>query len=61
VRDERFRRTRRLHSDGKIELFYKSVMLVLLRTTLALAFFGSNAIEKQTTQWSVTATIECAS
>jgi hypothetical protein len=47
VRD-RFRRTRYLHSDGKIELFYKSVMLVLLLVTLTLAFFGGGAIEKKT-------------
>ena len=49
VSDKRFRETRRLHSDGKIELFYKSVMLVLLLTTLTLAFFGNNAVGKKTT------------
>jgi hypothetical protein len=62
VRDERFRRTRRLHSDGKIELFYKTVMLVLFLTTLALAFFGNNPVEKKNTRSVVTpTTIEDAS
>ena len=56
VSDNRFRETRRLHSDGKIELFYKSVMLVLLLTTLMLAFFGNNAVGKKTTPGPTTPT-----
>ncbi len=56
VSDDRFRKTRRLHSDGKIELFYKSVMLVLLLTTLTLAFFGNSAVGKKTTPGATTPT-----
>jgi hypothetical protein len=56
VSDNRFRETRRLHSDGKIELFYKSVMLVLLLTTLTLALFGNNAVGKKTTPGPTTPT-----
>jgi hypothetical protein len=56
VSDDRFRKTRRLHSDGKIELFYKSVMLVLFLTTLTLAFFGNNAVGKRTTPGPATPT-----
>jgi hypothetical protein len=40
VTDDRFRKDGRLHSDGKIELFYKSIMLVLVCTTGLLAIFG---------------------
>ena len=46
VRDKRFRDTGRLHSDAKIELFYKSVVLVLVLTIVLLAVFGG--IERDT-------------
>jgi hypothetical protein len=40
VSDERFVTSGRLHSDGKMELFYKSIMLVMFITTLILAATG---------------------
>jgi hypothetical protein len=40
VRHEKYRKTGKLHSDGKIELFYKTVMLVLFLTALMLALTG---------------------
>lgn len=40
VRHDKFRTTGNLHSDGKIELFYKSVMAVLAVTSLLLALFA---------------------
>lgn len=40
VRDDRFRKTGMLHSDAKIELFYKSVLLVLALTAVLLAITG---------------------
>ncbi len=40
VRHDKFQSTGRLHSDGKIELFYKSVMLALICTSILLALFG---------------------
>lgn len=40
VREERFHKTGQIHSDGKIELFYKSVMVFLFVTFLLLIFFG---------------------
>jgi len=47
VRDDRLRQTGHLHSDGKIELFYKSVVVVLVLTALLLAVFGGVRIEKK--------------
>ncbi|MDX1247088.1 hypothetical protein GOL91_12150 [Sinorhizobium medicae] len=43
VRHERFRQDKQLHSDGKIELFYKSVMLVLIVTMITLYLAGGIA------------------
>ncbi|MER8570649.1 hypothetical protein NKH19_00660 [Mesorhizobium sp. M1338] len=49
VSHDKFRQEGRLHSDGKIELFYKSVMLVLFLTMAVLSvgggitFFDHNA------------------
>jgi hypothetical protein len=43
-----FREGGKLHSDGKIELFYKSVILVLFLTTLLLALFGGVTITSNT-------------
>lgn len=40
VRHDKFRSTGNLHSDGKIELFYKSVMLALIITSVILALGG---------------------
>jgi hypothetical protein len=40
VSDDRFRKTGRLHSEAKIELFYKSVVAVLLATMLLFALTG---------------------
>ncbi len=40
VREERFRTTGKIHSDGKIELFYKSMMLLLFLTFVVLAAIG---------------------
>ena len=48
VRHDKFRETSQLHSDGKIELFYKSVILVLLLTTLMLAGLGGITVNKKT-------------
>lgn len=43
VRDPKYREEGLLHSDGKIELFYKSVMLVLLLIAVLLALTGGIA------------------
>lgn len=40
VGDARFRKTATLHSDGKIELFYKFVMFILIVTSVLLAICG---------------------
>jgi hypothetical protein len=40
VRHDRFKTSNNLHSDGKIELFYKSVMFALVVTSIILAFCG---------------------
>lgn len=40
VRHPKYRDDRRLHSDGKLEFFYKSVMMVLVLTALLVASFG---------------------
>lgn len=48
VRHEKYRETGKLHSDGKIELFYKSVILVLALTTIMLALFGGVTVDKKT-------------
>ena len=45
VREQRFKETGRIHSDGKIELFYKSVMVFLLLTSLMLAGLGGVEID----------------
>jgi hypothetical protein len=48
VNDERYRNTGKLHSDGKIEFFYKSVMLALLVITIVLAGLGGVTFDKKT-------------
>ena len=40
VRHDKFRNTGKLHSDGKIELFYKSVILALFLTMILTVFFN---------------------
>jgi hypothetical protein len=45
VKHDRFKNEGMLHSDGKIELFYKSVVLVLVLTTLLLAVLGGARID----------------
>ncbi len=48
VRHDKYWETGQLHSDGKIELFYKSVMLVLTLTAAGLAFAGGVTVNKVT-------------
>ncbi|MFS6894993.1 hypothetical protein ACDX38_07955 [Pseudomonas aeruginosa] len=43
VSDDRFPQTGKLHSDGKVEFFYKSVMVALLGTVILVAIFGGVA------------------
>lgn len=45
VRHKGFKESGLLHSDGKLELFYKSMMLVLLITSILLAMFGGVSFE----------------
>jgi len=45
VRHDKFTSEGMPHSDGKIELFYKSVLLILLITTVFLALFGGVKLE----------------
>lgn len=40
VREERFKKTGKIHTDGKIELFYKSVAWILFFTFVLLAALG---------------------
>lgn len=40
VNHEKYRETKKLHSDGKIELFYKSVILALFLISAIIAFSG---------------------
>lgn len=48
VRHDKYRETGKLHSDGKIELFYKSVILALALTTIMLALLGGVTVDKKT-------------
>jgi hypothetical protein len=48
VNDERYRQTGKLHSDGKIEFFYKSVMVALLVMTIILAWLGGVTFDQKT-------------
>ena len=48
VSHDKYRETGKLHSDGKIELFYKSVMLALTLTMIMLAFLGGVTVDKKT-------------
>ncbi len=44
----KYSETGKLHSDGKIELFYKSVVLALFLTMIMLASLGGVTIDKKT-------------
>jgi hypothetical protein len=50
VRHEKFKEKKQLHSDGKLEIFYKSVMLALFLTFLLLVFFGGITWDRKV-QW----------
>jgi hypothetical protein len=50
VGDPKYRETGQLHSDGKIELFYKSVMFVLFLVTIGLAWAGGGVSVNKVTQ-----------
>lgn len=43
VSDEKFLNTGKLHSEAKVEFFYKSVMVALLITAIIIAIFGGIA------------------
>jgi len=45
VTHDKYRATGQLHSDGKIELFYKSVVISLILTAVMLAGFGGVTID----------------
>ena len=40
VKEPRYKETGSLHSDGKIELFYKPIIYVLLVAAVVIAIFG---------------------
>jgi hypothetical protein len=48
VSQDKYWETGQLHSDGKIELFYKSVMFVLIVVTIGLAYAGGVTFKKVT-------------
>jgi hypothetical protein len=47
VRHERFREKGQIHSDAKLEIFYKSVMAVLACLSIFLALFGGVSFDKK--------------
>jgi hypothetical protein len=47
VRHDRFRERGQLHSDGKLEIFYKSMMVVLALTSVMLAVLGGVTFDKK--------------
>ncbi|QQN63566.1 hypothetical protein JIR23_29330 [Bradyrhizobium diazoefficiens] len=47
VRHKGFKENGLLHSDGKLELFYKSMMAVLFITSILLAAFGGVSFERK--------------
>jgi hypothetical protein len=49
VSDKRFKETKQLHSDGKIEFFYKSIMVALCVTFLILGFLGGITLDPSIT------------
>jgi hypothetical protein len=50
VKEKRYRDSGNLHSDGKIELFYKSVVVGLLVLTVIVALMGGVSLTRPT-QW----------
>lgn len=52
VKHDRYRNEKQLHSDGKIELFYKGVMMLLLIVALLLGLFGGVTVrDKSFSAW----------
>jgi hypothetical protein len=49
VKEKRYRDTGTLHSDGKIELFYKSVIVGLMLATLVIAMMSGFTLDKPVT------------
>jgi hypothetical protein len=47
VRHDRFRERGQLHSDGKLEIFYKSMMVVLACTSVLLALLGGVSLDRK--------------
>ena len=47
VRHEKFRENGQLHSDGKLEIFYKSMIAVLLVILVLLVFLGGITLDKK--------------
>jgi hypothetical protein len=58
VRDDRLWKTGRLHSEAKIELFYKSVIAVPIATMVALGLAGGVYFGAKKPQPAATATTE---
>ena len=50
VKEPRYKETGNLHSDGKIELFYKPIIYALLAAAAAIALFGGISWEGPTVQ-----------
>jgi hypothetical protein len=50
VKEQRYKETGKLHSDGKIELFYKSIVVGLLLVTIIIALMGGVSLTRQP-QW----------
>lgn len=46
VSDERWVKNRRLHSDAKIEFFYKSIVLLFLCWSLATILFAGVLVDQ---------------
>ena len=46
VRHDKFKKSGNLHSDGKIELFYKSIIFALIVTSIILFIFGGANLNK---------------
>ncbi|MDX0428005.1 hypothetical protein GOL30_20825 [Sinorhizobium medicae] len=55
VGHEKYKQDKKLHSDGKIELFYKSVMLVLVVAMIMISFAGGiargNTLDAKRAEW----------
>lgn len=47
VSHQKYKETGQLHSDAKIELFYKSVVVVLAMTMIILALLGGVTVDKK--------------